>query len=268
MSQSPSQPRLLSLIIPAYNEAKYLPGTLETACKFLLKQGFPFEIIVVDDGSKDGTSTTVKDVGQVHREVRLVQHPTNFGKGAAVRTGIKYAAGDYMIFTDADLSYAIEDVNTVLRILRGGADMAIGSRTHIDSSSEVHPPLIRRLLSLVFSSAVQTIAVRGITDTQCGFKGFRKQAGREIFKRLTIRGFAFDVEALVIAKSLGYRIEQVPVHFIAHGTSKVHVIRDSLSMFIQLLRIRSNERRGLYREPKLSSFEEIEWDQGSQKVGD
>jgi dolichyl-phosphate beta-glucosyltransferase len=256
----------LTLIIPAYNESNVIPSALEFACTFLEKAGLAFEVLVVDDGSQDDTPALVDAFTAKYNQVHLFRHPANLGKGAAVRTGILHGSGDYMIFTDADLSYAIEDISTMLAVLRGGADVAIGSRTHKKSDTLARPPMLRSLLSKAFSLMVQLVAMRGIDDTQCGFKGFTRQAAGEIFRRLTVTGFAFDVEVLVLARSLGYRIEPVPVHYVARETSKVRVLRDSFRMLTQLFRIRANLLSGVYNRvnvhPAEQPFKDIGADRG------
>jgi dolichyl-phosphate beta-glucosyltransferase len=257
MSQPVTPRPLLSLIIPAYNESNSIGSVLEAACNFLKDQDLAFEVLVVDDGSLDDTPAQVQPFSVKYAQVHLLRHAINMGKGAAVRTGILHGAGDYMIFTDADLSYAIEDVNTMVTILRGGADVAIGSRSLQASQTLARPPLLRSFLSKVFSLVVQLIAIRGIDDTQCGFKGFTREAATDIFRRMTITGFAFDVEVLVLAQSLGYKIELVPVHYIARETSKVRVLHDSLRMLAQLFRIRANKWSGIYSRDNPSLGEQV-----------
>jgi dolichyl-phosphate beta-glucosyltransferase len=255
MSQPTIIRPLLSLIIPAFNESAYIATVLQAACDYLKQQDYASEVLVVDDGSRDDTRAQVEPFTAKYNWVRLLSHPENSGKGAAVRTGMLHGVGDYLVFTDADLSYAIEDIRTMLTILRGGADVAIGSRNLKDSQTLVSPPLLRSLLSKIFSLVVQLLAIRGIPDTQCGFKGFTHHAAVEIFSRLSVTGFAFDVEVLVLARSLGYSIEPVPVHYVARETSKVRVLRDSLRMLAQLLRIRANQWSGIYNRATLTQRE-------------
>lgn len=238
---------LLSLIIPAFDESFHIASVLKAACNYIETEAITAEVLVVDDGSSDDTPEQVRPFTAKYNWVHLLRHPENLGKGAAVRTGMLNGTGEYLVFTDADLSYAIEDVGTMLTVLQGGADLAIGSRTAEGSQTLVPPPLLRNLFSKMFSLVVQLVAIRGIEDTQCGFKGFRHGAATDIFRRLTVTGFAFDVEVLVLARTLGYKIETVPVHYIARETSKVHVLRDSLRMLAQLVRIRANQASGVYR---------------------
>lgn len=253
---------LISLIIPAYDESTYITGILETADNFFKTQGWAYEVIVVDDGSRDDTVALVESFASKSTSIRLLRHSANLGKGAAVRTGMLNASGEYLIFTDADLSYAIEDVGVMLSTLSAGAEVALGSRTFKGSETLTPPPMLRLLLSKVFSLVVQIVAIKGISDTQCGFKGFTRVAASDIFRRLTITGFAFDVEVLVIARNLGCRIDLVPVHYIARETSKVRVLRDSLRMLGQLFRIRANEISGLYKGTGMQGGQ-----QGSPEIG-
>lgn len=246
MSNEPLARPHLSLIIPAFDESSQITASLDAICRFLAAQSFPAEVIVVDDGSRDDTPARVETFAAESPLVRLVRHSMNLGKGAAVRSGMLDASGEYLIFTDADLSYALEDIGTMLGKLRAGADVAIGSRTLNASQTLTRPPIIRSVLSRAFSGLVQLISIRGISDTQCGFKGFTRRAAHYIFPRLTVTGFAFDVEVLVIARSLGFRIDLVPVHYIARETSKVRVLRDSFRMLAQLVRIRANHLAGVY----------------------
>lgn len=251
MTNKPVAHPYVSLIIPAFDEGRQITASLDAICRFLRARPYSSEVIVVDDGSTDDTPSRVQAFAPRSSAVRLLRHPTNLGKGAAVRTGMLKAAGEYLIFTDADLSYALEDIETMLSKLRGGADVAIGSRALLTSHTVTRPPIIRSVLSKAFSELVQLISIRGIADTQCGFKGFARKASRDIFSRLTVTGFAFDVEVLVIARSLGYKIDLVPVHYIARETSKVRILRDSFRMLGQLLRIRTNEWAGLYAQTRL-----------------
>ncbi len=255
MSEPTTIRPLLSLIIPAFDESFHIASVLQVACNYIEAQPFPAEVLVVDDGSRDDTPTQVEAITSKYNWVRLLRHPENLGKGAAVRTGMMNGKGDYLVFTDADLSYAIEDIGTMLAILRGGADVAIGSRTSKGSQTLVPPPFLRSLFSKMFSILVELVAIRGIADTQCGFKGFAHEAARDIFRRLSVTGFAFDVEVLVLAQALGYKIETVPVHYTARETSKVRVLRDSLRMLAQLLRIRANQVSGVYRRANLKQSE-------------
>jgi dolichyl-phosphate beta-glucosyltransferase len=179
--------------------------------------------------------------------VALLQSESNCGKGCAVRKGMLAARGTYLFFMDADLSYPVEDIRTLLGQLEAGYDIAIGSRALVESRMAVRPPLRRYLAGRIYSLFIRVFLIKGIADTQCGFKGFTCQAARRLFSKLTLPGFAFDVEVLFLARKFGYRIQMVPVRLtFVQETSKVRLVSHSIQMFLDLLRIRFNDLRGRY----------------------
>lgn len=224
----------LSLIIPAYNEEHRLSGTLEKIFQYLADVGYSYEIIVVDDGSKDDTTNTAKKF----ESVKVITLKKNSGKGAAVRAGMLAAVGDYRVFTDADLSTPIYEIPKILQNLQNGYDVCVGSRALDSSLIKVHQPFYREFMGKTFNRIVQLLVVKGIQDTQCGFKGFTAKAAEAVFSKAKIDGFSFDVEILYLSKKLGFKIKETPVEWYNDERSKVDPIKDSTRMFLEILKIR------------------------------
>lgn len=233
----PSTP-FLSVIIPAYNEEKRLPDSLERVLTFLDGQSFSSEILVVDDGSTDETATIARRFAGEHARVRILRYTPNRGKGHAVRVGMTEADGQLMLLCDADLSTPIEELEKLTHFLDDGYDVIIGSRALPDSDLRVHQPWLRERLGRTFNLVVRILGVRGFADTQCGFKLFTRRAARDIFPRMFTDRWVFDVEALLVARKLGYRIREVPVTWINSPATKVNVLRDAVGTMGDLLRIR------------------------------
>lgn len=236
----------LSVIVPAFNEEARLPTTLPLLWRGLRRRFDSFEIIVVDDGSNDGTAGFVNRVASEFPGIRLISYPVNRGKGYAVRTGILAAEGAYVLFSDADLSTPIREVRKLMKVLDEGYDVAIGSRASKESRIFQYQPFYRVLMGKTFNKIVQVLAVRGIRDTQCGFKCFRRNVAREVFHCSRIDGFSFDVEALFVADSMGMRIKEVGVFWRNSPMSKVHPVIHSLQMSRDLLLIRFYALMGCY----------------------
>jgi dolichyl-phosphate beta-glucosyltransferase len=224
----------LSVVIPARDEAKRLPRTLEAVASYLKARGLPAEILVVDDGSADATA----EVAERSRGITLVRLPGREGKGAAVRAGVLRALGRRVLFTDADLSTPIGELDRLSAALDGGADVAIASRHLPGSRVELEQPFPRRHLGRLFNRAISLLGVRGFADTQCGFKLFRAEAARAAFGPLRTRGLAFDVEVLLRCRRLGFRIAEVPVRWANSSGSRVRPLRDSVRMLLDVLRMR------------------------------
>lgn len=242
----------LSVVVPAYNEENRLGDTLPVMYAYL-KEHFPqFELIVVDDGSTDRTPAIVRDFAKQHPEVRLISYQPNRGKGHAVRTGVLQSRGEWVLFSDADLATPIEELPNLAAKLREGHDIAIASRAVQGAKLVVRQPWYREFAGRSFNLMVQLLAVPGIHDTQCGFKLFRQEAAREIFSRCEENGFSFDIEVLHVALRLGYRIAEVPVHWMHREGSKVRLLRDAVRMFFALLRIsrRHHTLRAIVQEPR------------------
>lgn len=209
----------VSFVVPAYNEADRLPGSLEQLIAFAAGQELAVEIIVSDDGSSDTTPELVRAraAGALPANIgiRMVQHQPNQGKGAAIRRGMLAAEGDHVFFLDADLASPPEDALRLLERLDAGADVVIGNRVQFDGSDmRASQPFQRRLVGRAFTLMRKALGVLAdIDDTQCPIKGFRREAARAVFADQTLTGWTFDAEILCIARSLGYRIEQVPVRW-------------------------------------------------------
>jgi len=230
----------ISIVIPAYNEEKRLGATLEKVHNYFKKKGIPFEIIVVDDGSKDGTINLVKNFAIDHPEVKLRCHLKNKGKGAAVKTGVLAAEGDIILFTDADLSTPIEEFEKLKQAIENGYDIAIGSRGVKNSKIVIPQPFYRRIVGRFFPFLVRLLVIKDFKDTQCGFKLFKKNSAKTIFSKLSTSGFAFDVEVLAMAKKENFKIEEIGVVWYNYYDSKVSVLKAPLKMFLELNRIKSH----------------------------
>jgi dolichyl-phosphate beta-glucosyltransferase len=233
----------LSVVIPAYNEAARLPPTLVRVSEHLRGQGISFEIIVVDDGSTDGTAEVARREGG--SVVTVVRVEPNRGKGHAVRTGMLRAGGALRLMTDADLSTPIEDLARLREPLESGSDVAIGSRAVAGANVEIHQPWFREAAGRTFNRLVQLLALPGLHDTQCGFKLWKAKAATEAFSRGLLDGFCFDVEALYIARKRGRRVVEVPVTWRNDVATRVGTI-GGMAAFADLLRIRANDWAGRY----------------------
>jgi dolichyl-phosphate beta-glucosyltransferase len=236
LSSMPDSPRL-TVVVPAYNEAARIRGSLDRMVEYFAGQPYSWDILVVDDGSTDATPVIVAEVADAR--VALLRYDTNRGKGHAVRYGMLRAKGEFVLFSDADLATPIEEVETLMRAIEAGADIAIGSRDVEGSRLERRQSAIRELGGKLFNRLVQIIAVPGIHDTQCGFKLFTREAAHGVFRRCTIDNFSFDVEALYVARKLGFRIAEVPVRWRHQAGSKVRLWRDAPRMLRTLFRIRT-----------------------------
>jgi dolichyl-phosphate beta-glucosyltransferase len=233
----------LSILIPAYNEEKRLPQTLRRVLEWIARGSFSFlEVIVVDDGSRDGTTRVVEEFAKDNKCLRLVRNPGNRGKGYAVRNGMLEAKGEWILYTDADLSAPIEELEKLCRAAREqDARVAIGSRAVDRSLVEVHQPAFRELSGRCFNLVMRMVTGLPFRDTQCGFKLYRADAAREIFSRQKQEGFSFDVEDLLIAKKLGLRTVEVPVRWANVEGTKVSLSQGVMS-FLDLVKIRMDHR--------------------------
>ncbi|OFV95942.1 MAG: hypothetical protein A3F68_09335 [Acidobacteria bacterium RIFCSPLOWO2_12_FULL_54_10] len=238
----------VSVVVPAFNEAERLPSTLNKIVDFLAARPYSYEVIVVDDGSTDATASIVEKIYQQSGTVRLIKNPGNRGKGYAVRNGMLHAAGQYLVFSDSDLSTPIEDIDLLLSPLQKGYDVVIGSRALRPDWIYPRQPLSRQLVGRVFNYCVRGVTFLAIQDTQCGFKGFRRDAAQAIFSRQRLTGFGFDVELAYLARKYGFRLLEVPVHWSNDLATKVHPFRDGPRMFLDLLRIRWNDWSGQYKD--------------------
>lgn len=228
----------LSVIVPAYNEEERIGKTLHTVQAYLDGQGVPYEIIVVDDGSSDGTAAIVEGMSSFGDKIRILRNETNSGKGYSVRRGMLEGRGEFLLFSDADLSTPIEEIEKLMPWFEQGYDIVVGSRALPASNVVVHQPFYRETMGRVFNLIVRACTVKGIKDTQCGFKCFRREAAHEVFGRQRTDGFSFDVEVLFIAQRLGYKVKEVPVDWYNSPDTKVNALSDSIKMFLDIIRIR------------------------------
>jgi len=225
----------LSLVIPAYDEEERIGGTLVACSAYLDERRLQHEILVVDDGSRDGTAAAVRDEAARRPAVRLIQLPQNRGKGAAVREGILAATGRRILFCDADLATPIEELGKLEAALDAGAAIAIGSRAVQGADVRVHQSPPREVMGRTFNVLVRMLVMGGIKDTQCGFKLFRGEVAHELFAGSRIDGFAFDVDILLRARRAGHRIAEVPIVWRHVEQSKVSPVRDALRMLFDVV---------------------------------
>ncbi len=240
-----SQP-FLSLVIPAYNEAApdRLPASLRDITGFVASQDYGVEVVIVNNNSTDDTLEIAEAAAAEYSYIRVITEAIQ-GKGAAVRTGMLAARGEYLFICDADLSMPIEEVNKFFLPHAPEYDIAIASR-EAPGSQRVGEPEIRHIMGRVFNTIVRLVAVHTLQDTQCGFKCFRRDIGLELFPIQTVNGWAFDVELLFIAQRRGFKIIEIPITWIYKDHSKIRPINDSINMLIETLKIRRNGRQGLY----------------------
>jgi dolichyl-phosphate beta-glucosyltransferase len=227
----------LSIVIPAFNEVHRLGATLEAIRQYALRSGRTCQVIVVDDGSRDGTADIVRGLQADPLQLRLLVNPVNRGKGYAVRQGMLAVGGDAILMCDADLSTPIEEVEKLAAWLERGYEVVIGSRDLADSFLDPPQPLGRRLLAWGFRAIRRRLLLPAIRDTQCGFKLFTRPAAAAIFARQTIDGWLFDCEVLGLAERLGYRIREVGVVWRNRPETRVHAGRELYRALPTLLAI-------------------------------
>jgi dolichyl-phosphate beta-glucosyltransferase len=236
---------MLSLVLPAFNEQARLPYTLSEIENYICRERIDAEVIVVDNGSRDATSVVVQTAASRFPHLRLLRTDRR-GKGLAVRTGVLAAQGKVVIFADADLSWSVEDLSRFTSLVDPvRAPLVIGSREGF-GARRIGEPVYRHVMGRVFNQVVQALAVRGIEDSQCGFKALDRDAAQTIFRRQRIDGFGFDVEILFLARRLGYAIQVVPLRWEHKEHSRVAPLRDTLLMLSDVVRVRWNAERGRY----------------------
>lgn len=245
----------LSVVIPAYNEEpNFHKGLLDEVPRYLEKQTYSWEIVVVDDGSSDKTADLSDAFAKKHKNVRVIRNPHQ-GKAETVKKGVQESRGELILFTDFDQATPINEIQRLLPLFPQ-YDIAIGSR-QLPGAKREKEPLYRHLMGLVFNLVVQAIAVRGIWDTQAGFKCFKAEVAKKLFEKLKVYGqakkvqgalvTAFDVELLFIAKKMGYKIKEVPIAWHHVKTTRVNPLKDSLRMFRDVVRVRLNDLKGVYK---------------------
>ena len=231
-------PPRLAVIVPAYDEAERIVPTLRRLAEYFAAQDYSWHVTVVSDGSRDATPQLASDFAAQNPGFSADAYQPNRGKGYAVRRGFLKADAEWVLFTDADLATPIEEVEKLWKAVSDSVPIAIGSRPLKESKLEIRQPWYRELLGRMFNLLVQMLAVKGIQDTQCGFKLFRKDVACDVFERAKLDRFAFDIEALMIAHDLGYRIAEVAVVWRHQEGSKVVLMRDGPEMIQQLVKLR------------------------------
>jgi dolichyl-phosphate beta-glucosyltransferase len=239
----------LGVIVPAFNEEARIASSLTRIVEYYSAQPYTWHVTVMSDGSTDKTDELVAEFASKHPEITLLSYKPNRGKGYAVRKGMLEVEGELLLFCDADLATPQEETEKLLTRIRDGAAVAIGSRPLRESRLERRQPWYRELFGRMANGIVQLLAIRGIKDTQCGFKLFKLPVARDVFKRCTMDGFSFDLEALMIARDLGYRIDEVPIRWSHQEGSKVVLMRDGPRALRDLIILRLRSRRKRLREP-------------------
>lgn len=228
----------LSIVIPCYNEEQRLPRTIDLIERFMDGRHESYELILVDDGSSDGTRQIMDAAAERASFVRIEALPHNRGKGRALATGVEAAAGEEILVTDADLSTPIDELDKLRAALRNGAGVAIASRARRGSRVEVSQPLHRVLMGKTFNLLVQALLLPGIWDTQCGFKLFKADVAHKAFAGLSTDGFGYDPEVLYNARRMGVKIAEVPVVWRNSAPTKVSAWRSSIDMFRHIVKVR------------------------------
>jgi dolichyl-phosphate beta-glucosyltransferase len=236
--------RRYSIIIPAYNEGARIDASLEKILAWVGKNGWNAELIVVNDGSSDDTRARVERYRDP--SIQLLENPGNRGKGYSVRHGMLHAAGEVLLFSDADLSSPIEEADKLFRAIAAGADVAIGSRWLDSNLQTERQPLHRQLLGRIFNLMLRVVLGLKFKDTQCGFKAFTRQAAQAIFRVQKIERWGFDPELLYLARQFGFKVTEVPVSWAHRPGTRISPLSDGLRMFLETLKIRWNALSGKY----------------------
>ncbi len=240
-----------SIIIPAYNEGARLGTTLDRVLNYVAAQRWDAEVIVVNDGSRDQTPDLVRSYAQTHPALRLLENPGNRGKGYSVRNGMLHAAGEILLFSDADLSSPIEEAIKLFAAIRSGADIAIGSRWLQPELQAHRQSVLRQFYGRIFNLALRILLGLKFKDTQCGFKAFTCKAAQTIFPLQEIERWGFDPELLYLARRSGLKVKEVAVVWSHSEGTRINPLRDGLRMFAEVLKIRWNALMGKYSQPKI-----------------
>ncbi|HIE43968.1 MAG TPA: glycosyltransferase family 2 protein [Candidatus Omnitrophica bacterium] len=238
---------LLSVVVPAFNEEKRIESTIHRLVNYLEGQSYGYEIIVVDDGSTDSTKSKIKNMAERYEMLRMVENQENAGKGYAVKRGVSHATGEFILLTDTDMSTPMEELGKLFFWLKEGYDIAIGSRGLPESRIIVRQTWCRQNMGRLFNLLVHIFFLLPFRDTQCGFKLFKGDVAKTLFNKQRISGFAFDVEILYLAKREKFKIREVPVEWKNYSPSKLHLFKGAISMFWELITIRVNAWKGIYR---------------------
>src|SRR5215469_527208 len=239
-----------SIIIPAYNESARLGTTLDRVLGYVSAQHWDAELVVVNDGSRDGTADMVQRYAHSHAGVRLLENPGNRGKGYSVRNGMLNASGDVLLFSDADLSAPIEESARWFSAIESGADIAIGSRWLKPEMQNHRQSLLRQFYGRLFNLVLRILLGLNFKDTQCGFKAFTRPAAQNIFSRQRIERWGFDPELLYLARRSGLKVQEVAVEWAHVEGTRISPLRDGLRMFEEVLRVRWNAMTGKYSHPQ------------------
>lgn len=234
----------LSIIIPAFNEEHRLPRALEQIFGFLNEQSYSAEVLIVENGSNDQTFELAQKFAAQYQNLHIFQEKTR-GKGNAVKRGMLEARGKYRFLCDADLSMPIAEITKFLPPALNGTDIAIASR-EVEGAVRYDEPQYRHFTGRIFNNLIRLLVLPDLQDTQCGFKCFRAEVAEEVFRYQTLTGWSFDVEILYIAQRKGYRIREIPINWHFKADTKISIVQDSWQMFLDLLIIRRNAKRGLY----------------------
>jgi dolichyl-phosphate beta-glucosyltransferase len=250
---------LLSIVVPAYNEAVRAPATLRAISAHFAGQADAVELILVDDGSSDETASVVRAVApSLALPMRVLRYRPNRGKGFALKVGFAASRGSRVLFSDADLSTPIEEADRLLAELERGFDVAIGSRKRAQAHIEVRQPWLRETLGKGFTFLVRRL-LTDASDVTCGFKAYRGEVGRDVFSRLRIEDWSFDAEALVVGRLRGYSLAEVPVRWRDQAGTKVNLRRDVVRSLVGIARIRGYAALGRYAEPLPLDVVPEEW---------
>jgi glycosyltransferase involved in cell wall biosynthesis len=242
-----AHPRL-SIVIPAYNECARIEATLARVLDCVESRHWDAEILLVDDGSSDSTTSIIQQWMTRYPRLHLIKNAGNRGKGYSVRNGLLQAAGDIVMFTDADLSAPMEEAELLFAAIDNGADVAIGSRWLDKQKQTIHQPIYRRFFGRCFNWVTRRVIGLPFKDTQCGFKAFKRDAAQVIFRLQTIERWGFDPEILFIARKLKFRIVEVPVTWGHDERSRISYLKDGMKMLEEMAEIRTNSLRGRYDE--------------------
>jgi dolichyl-phosphate beta-glucosyltransferase len=249
----------LSLVVPAYNEARRLPNTLRELHDYCGRWAFLFEVIIVVEPSTDETLTLAQASIKTFPQLRVIGNEIHRGKGFAVRTGMLASTGELVFFTDADLSTPLYEIDRALAVFETDRDVqvVVGNRQHPGSQIIRHQSWMREHMGKAFNTLVRSLARIEIRDTQCGFKGFRRVASRAIFERQKTDGFSFDVEVLLLAKALGFTVSEMPVHWSNSPDSKVRVLSDSVKMLKDVALVRRLVKHTLAEQPYVANQKNV-----------
>lgn len=235
----------LSVVIPVYNESDKIEKTI-AVIKEHLADRFPYEIVVVDDGSKDDTKAIAERISEIDSRVRVLSYGENRGKGFALKAGMTDAIGELVLFTDADLATPIDELDKFLPYFEQGYDVVIGSRRVEGANVIVHQPRYREFMGKVFNQIAKVLVTRKVDDFNCGFKCYKREVANRLYSRGRLERWGFDVEMFFMIEKFDYKVKEVPVRWINAETTQVHLIRDSIRSFTELIQIRINDIMGFY----------------------